>query len=169
MPQPQPGDAQAARILQYPSDVQPVLDKYCVQCHGSKAPAGGCNLTGELTTSFSRSYESLLRFVPTYREASDFEGSAYTPAKTIGSYVSRLTERLMEGCTGAQPLPVEARLKITTWIDASGVYYGSYWGRLDLAHREHPNFRPTPTFEQTISTVNPWEEWQPTPELLEKP
>jgi hypothetical protein len=169
MPQPQPGDAQAARILQYPSDVQPVLDKYCVQCHGSKAPAGGCNLTGELTTSFSRSYESLLRFVPTYREASDFEGSAYTPAKTIGSYVSRLTERLMEGCTGAQPLPVEARLKITTWIDASGVYYGSYWGRLDLAHREHPNFRPTPTFEQAIGTVNPWEEWQPTPELLEKP
>ena len=169
MPQPQPGDAQAARTLQYPSDVQPVLDKYCVQCHGSKAPAGNCDLTGELTTCFNRSYESLLRFVPTYRETSDFEGSAYAPAKTIGSYMSRLTERLMKGCPGTRPISVEARLKITTWIDASGVYYGSYWGRLNLEHRGHPNFRPTPTFEQAISTINPWEEWRSPPGLREKP
>ena len=83
--------------------------------------------------------------------------------------MSRLTKRLLQGCTGAEPIPVEARLKITTWIDASGVYYGSYWGRLHLEHRGHPNFRPTPTFEQAISTVNPWEEWRPPPGLLDKP
>jgi hypothetical protein len=169
MPRPQPGDSQAARPLQYPDDVQPVLDRYCVSCHAGKEAAGGCDLTGELTTLFSRSYETLLPFVPTYREASDFEGSPYVPARTIGSAVSRLTERLLRGCPGAAPVPVEARLKITTWIDASGVYYGSYWGRLNIAHRGHPNFRPTPTLEQALGTVNPWEEWQAPPGLLESP
>ena len=101
---------------------------------------------------------------------------ATVPADTAQSYRTHsgilaccLLLTLMQGCTGAQPIPVEARLKITTWIDASGVYYGSYWGRLHLEHRGHPNFRPTPTFEQAISTVNPWEEWRPTPELREDP
>jgi hypothetical protein len=99
--------------------------------------------------------------VPTYNEWSDFDGTEYKPAKTIGSYRSKLAQRLLKGCsTMNKPIPLEARLKITTWIDASGVYYGSYFGRIVIDHKDHPNFRPDPTFEQAISTENPWEEWK---------
>ena len=45
--------------------------------------------------------------------------------------------------------------RLATWIDASGVFYGSYWGRRDERFKDHPNFRPVPTFEQAISRVNP--------------
>jgi len=156
MPQPQPGDKRADRPIHYPADVQPVLDKYCVSCHE--------DLSGEPTRVFSRSYEKLMKgrhTVPTYHEASDFGGTAYSPAKSIGSIRSSLAWRLLKGCkTMKEPIPVEARLKITTWIDASGVYYGSYFGRLRIDHKDHPNFRPTPTFEQAISHENPWEEWK---------
>lgn len=155
MPQPQPGDKCAERPIHYPADVQPVLDKYCVSCHK--------DLSGEMTRAFSRSYEKLLNRenVPTHREAADFDGTEYRPAKSIGSYRSKLAERLLKGCsTMEKPIPLEARLKITTWIDASGVYYGSYFGRIHIEHKGHPNFRPTPTFDQAISTVNPWEEYE---------
>ena len=154
-PQPQPGDKTAARTIHYPTDVQPVLDRNCVKCHE--------DLTGEPTTLFSKSYEKLLnaRNVPTGREAGDFDRSEYLPAKSMGSFVSPLAQRLLKGCKGAKPISQADRVKITTWIDAAGAYYGSYWGRIHLAHRNHPNFRPTPTLEQAISPANPWEEYDP--------
>ena len=46
-------------------------------------------------------------------------------------------------------------MRLATWIDASGVYYGFYWGRRHIEFKDHPNFRPTATFEQAISTVCP--------------
>ena len=45
----------------------------------------------------------------------------------------------------------EELLKITTWIDTNGQFYGMYWGRKNLQHKDHPNFRPVPTFEWAAS------------------
>ena len=41
------------------------------------------------------------------------------------------------------------------------IKFGSYFGRIRLEHKGHPNFRPTPTFQQAISPENPWEEYKP--------
>lgn len=158
MPQPQPGDESASRVLHYPKDVQPVLDRHCVRCHGARDPAAGLDLAGKLTTRFTRSYENIMRrrLVKTFNEGSDWDGTAYAPPRSVGSHASRLIEQVREGCPGNdRDLPLEDFVKLTTWVDANAVYYGSYWGRIHIAHRNHPNFRPTPTLVQALATEPP--------------
>ena len=157
-PAPQPGDKTAARVIHYPTDVQPVLDKHCVRCHGSKSPKGKLDLTGTLTTHFSRSYESILnrRLVKTFDEGSDWGGTPYSPPKTVGSHASRFIAQVRKGCSGNdRKLPLADFVKLTTWVDANAQYYGSYWGRRNLRYKDHPNFRPVPTLEQALSTQAP--------------
>ena len=158
MPRPQPGDETAARALHYPTDVQPVLDRHCVRCHGASKPAAGLDLTGELTTVFSRSYESIIGrgLVKTFNEGSDWGGTPYAPPRTVGSHASRLIAKVRQGCTGNdRELPLGDFVKLATWVDANAAYYGSYWGRLHISHKGHPNFRPEPTLRQALSTAAP--------------
>ena len=158
MPGPQPGDLTGQQVMHFPSYVQPVLDRHCIECHGGDEPEGGLDLTGTMTDRFSRSYEHIMErgLVKTYREASDWEGSPYSPPKTIGSHASRFILALREGKQHKDlDLPLEDFARLATWVDASGVYYGSYWGRRRLAYRDHPNFRPVPTFAEALSTVCP--------------
>ena len=155
--QPQPGDS-GRRPLHYITDVQPVLDEYCISCHGENSPPAGLRLTGELTQNFNQSYEAILskRLVATTDEASDWGGSAYLPAKRVGSHASRFSLKVLEGCTGMkEPVPMEAKIKLFTWVDANAIYYGSYWGRRHLNWKNHPLFRPVPTFEHAVSTECP--------------
>jgi len=63
-PGPQPGEKTGQRPLNYPVDVQPVLDKHCIKCHTNadgKKPKGGLILTGEDTKLFTVSYEQLTK------------------------------------------------------------------------------------------------------------
>jgi len=160
-PQPQPGDT-GPRPLHYVTDVQPVLDKYCVKCHGEENPAADLRLTGELTHNFCTSYEAILgkKLVTTTDEFKDFHGSEYLPTKSIGSHASKFSQQVFKGCPGmTQEVPLEAKIKLYTWVDANAIYYGSYWGRRYINWKDHPNFRPVPTFEDAISTECPipWE------------
>jgi len=155
-PQPQPGDKTAARPIHFVTDVQPVLDKHCVRCHGEKVKMGRIDLRGQLTRSFSRSYETLLRYVKTTDEGSDWGGSEYLPAKSVGSHASRLMKQINKGCTGNKvKLPLKDFVKIATWVDANAIYYGSYWGRIRIEHKDHPNFRPVPTLKDALATEPP--------------
>ena len=52
-------------------------------------------------------------------------------------------------------IPREDFIRLVTWVDSGGVYYGSYWGRRHKRYRDHPFFRPVPTFEEAISTRCP--------------
>jgi hypothetical protein len=158
MPGPQPGDRTGQQVMHYPSYVQPVLDKHCVTCHSGNKPKAELDLTGTMTDRFSRSYENIMRrnLIKTYREASDWGGTPYAPPKTIGSHASRFIIALREGKQHESlNLPLEDFARLATWVDASGVYYGSYWGRRRLEYKDHPNFRPVPTFDEAISTVCP--------------
>jgi len=164
MPQPQPGDTSAARPLHYAKDVQPIFDKKCVSCHGKEEPAAGLRLTGEHQWLSNTSFGQLMRkgYVPGFREGSDYGGTEYVPAKTIGSYASPLMKQLKKGCTGNKTkLTLAEFVRIATWVDTNGVYHGSYWGRIVPPHKDHPNYRPVPTLEQAVGTVNPYEEWTP--------
>jgi len=53
------GDGKAGQVIHYPTDIQPIFDAKCVQCHGAKDPAGGLRLTGEITMFYNTSYEQL--------------------------------------------------------------------------------------------------------------
>ena len=158
VPAAQPGDKAAERTINYITDVQPVLDKHCVRCHGRKDPAGKLDLTGELTKWFNRSYENIVRrrLIKTTDEGSDWGGSAYLGPKSVGSYASRFILQVRKGCTGNdRELPLADFVKLTTWVDANGQYHGSYYGRKNIHFKGHPNFRPVHTFAEAISTKAP--------------
>ena len=93
----------------------------------------------------------------------------YMPARSFGSHNSVLiamlapdmvtltdpvkavlTARLAETHKAVKLTP-EALLKISNWVDTNGQFYGMYWGRKNLKYKEHPNFRPIPTFERATS------------------
>jgi hypothetical protein len=44
VPEPQPGEKDGRRTLDYAADVQPVWDRHCLTCHGPEKPKGNRNL-----------------------------------------------------------------------------------------------------------------------------
>jgi len=182
-PGPQPGEESGRRPLHYPTDVQPVLDRHCIECHSGNDPEGGLDLTGRLTTFFSASYENLLierrsgrkdrldpGLVPTIGENHPKTGNIrYLPARSLGSHNSLLMAMLMPDAIGLKGDPArmkrleklirthedlrltpEELLKISNWVDTNAQYYGSYYGRRNLKDKDHPNFRPTPTWASAV-------------------
>jgi len=146
VPGPQPGEI-APRPIHYPTDVQPILDRHCVRCHGGEKTEGELDLVGEPTTLFSRSYESLLKkdLVQVFHENQPKTGEAAPiPPYTLGSHASKLITLLREGHEDVE-LSREEFIRLVTWIDANSPYYGSYFGRRNLKYRDHPDFRPLPT------------------------
>ena len=153
-PGPQPGEETGARPLHYPTDVQPVLDKHCVTCHSGAQPKGGLDLTAAPTAFFCRSYENLLarRMLPIIGENHPKTGNVhYLPAKSLGSHAGKLIAHLKKGHSGVTLTQAEW-VRLTTWVDSNGQYYGSYYGRRNLQHKDHPNFRPVPTLASALGT-----------------
>ncbi len=153
-PTPQPGETTVPRPLYYPTDVQPILDQHCVACHNADKPDGDLILTGELTTYFNRSYENLMRkklltciqeFVGPQPRAQKTNVTPLPP-KALGSHASKLITVLHQGHYDVNLSQAEW-LRLITWVDANGPYYGSYFGRRHLKYRDLPDFRPTPTLQ----------------------
>ncbi len=156
-PGPQPGEISGRRVIHYSADVQPVLDKHCVRCHGGDAPKAKLDLTGEMTTHFSRSYENILsrKLLPVIGENHPKTGNIhYLPPFSLGSHKSKLIQMLLKGHQDVD-LSQEEMVKLTTWVDSNGQYYGAYWGRRNLRYKDHKNFRPVPTFHEAVSTTSP--------------
>jgi hypothetical protein len=154
---PQPGEASGARPLSYEVDVQPVWDRHCVACHGPDRQDGDLDLSGERTDLFCRSYENILArgLIPILGENHPKAGNNhYLPPYRLGSHASRLVEYLEPDHYDVD-LTLAERVRVTTWIDSNGQYYGSYYGRKNLRHAEHPNFRPVLNFEQSQSNTPP--------------
>ena len=175
IPGPQPGETTGARPIDFAADVQPVLDKHCIDCHGEEKRDGNLDLRGTPTAVFSTAYEQLTnkKFMPLVGENSPKTGNVqYMPARSFGSHNSLLTAILAPDKITLEDsrlagraamlaekhaevkLSPEELLKITNWVDTNGQFYGMYWGRKNLQHKNHPNFRPTPTFERAASTTS---------------
>ena len=137
-----------AAVFDYPSIVQPVLDKYCVECHNGTHAEGGYDLTGDKTRYFSMSYDNLLGKSKSYRQHDMDTGQMlpneaakgkpmvhfywllWTPTEIhlpfqSGCYASRLPDFLTKEHCG-QDIPLEDRQKVYLWIDANVPYYGTY-------------------------------------------
>jgi hypothetical protein len=155
----------------------------CHKVKNGKKPKGDLNLIGEHTKLFCVSYEQLtkgnLRTV--HKRYLSYIGENYPktgnvvslPPKTLGSHNSLLVAVLMpDKVKLKEPERAEAvkkaleehktlkitqeeLIRITTWVDSNAQFYGSYWGRKNVQHKDHPNFRPAVTFEQAISTFPP--------------
>jgi len=109
LPGPQIGEKEGRRPLDYANDVQPVLDRHCIECHNAKKKDGGLDLSGTLTKLFSASYENLIAerrggrqdrrtpgLVPTIGENHPKTGNTvYLPARSLGSHNSLLIAMLL--------------------------------------------------------------------------
>ncbi|MCP4642556.1 MAG: hypothetical protein GY851_19080 [bacterium] len=146
VPMPQPGDT-GPRPIHYATDIQPILDRHCVRCHGGEKPKAGMDLSGELTGLFCRSYENLINrgLLKTVGEIKSKMGAVDdTPPYTWGSHASELIAVLRKGHNDTK-LSEEEFVRLVTWVDANAPYYGSYFGRKNLKYKDHPQFRPVPT------------------------
>jgi len=125
---PQPGDT-GPRMVHYTTDIQPILDKHCVSCHGSKAPKAQLNLTGEVTEDWNVSYENIVgRGLVAVRD-SRYGRSGFRPEPPLsfGSHLSKLVAQVRkEPCKSN--LTREEFIKIVTWVDANSPFLGNYGG-----------------------------------------
>ena len=159
VPGSQPGGV-APRPVHYEADVQPIFDEHCLSCHGNTEPEGGLVLTGDLTTYFNRSYEQIMskELIKTVREWSPPPGGKYNwlywsmqHAPTIepyayGSHASRLIEVLRQGHYDVK-LSRPEFVKLVTWVDSNGQYYGSYFGYRNARYKDRKDFRPRPSLQ----------------------
>ena len=177
------GDGRPGQVIHYPTDVQPIFDAKCVECHGEKDPAGGLRLTGEITQFYNTSYEQLARRQlagPIIPEFTSFQqgdrgnyNGAYLPPKSLGCPTSTLIDVLIssdhpKNATDdhSKMLAPMELMVLSRWVDTNYQFYGSYFGR------QHPqwvnpdpgnpaydpaDFRRKPTFEEATGFLAP--EW----------
>ncbi len=175
------GDGRAGQVIHYPADVQPILNKRCVSCHGQKDPAGGLRLTDEVTLFYNTSYEALARrelagpIIPEFTsfrrgDQGNYNG-AYLPPKNLGCYKSELIALLTEKAhpKNAQEdhstmLTEMELMRLSRWVDSNYQFYGSYYGRYhsrwvkpDPAKPAYSpaDFRREPLFEEAVGRFAP--------------
>lgn len=109
--------------LDYPTLVQPVLDRHCAGCHGGARGIGaGLDFSGGWTWAFNLSYETLLKNTLTgFLNCNN--GSVRTaeilPPRTHGSGAERLGHNLKE-------LAPAERALLLAWMDGNCNYYGTW-------------------------------------------
>jgi hypothetical protein len=115
-------------VFDFPRDIQPILDRNCVACHGYvKTPAGGPRaggviLTGDRGPWFSHSYVTLTQR-GLFSDGRD--GLGNRPPRSIGSSASRLL-RMVDGTHhGARLSPAETTM-LRLWIESAAAYPGTY-------------------------------------------
>lgn len=157
VPGPQPGEKSGARPISYEVDIQPVWDRHCVSCHNPEKKEGDLDLSGDRTRLFCRSYEGIMSrgLVSIIGENHPKAGNNhYLPPYSLGTYASELARYIKKDHYDVELSP-EERIRVTTWLDSNGQYYGSYYGRKNLEFADHPNFRPVLTFEQSHGNTPP--------------
>jgi len=125
--------------LDYPSMVQPVLDKHCVECHGGeKGFAARLDLSGGWTEHFNISYENLASRHESQITATLIAGidcmngtspwaAQILPPRTHGSGVAPLAKIIASGHRGRIPKMTRTeRDLLMAWIDTNGLYYGTW-------------------------------------------
>ena len=128
-------------VLDYPTMVQPILDKHCVKCHGGEEGfAAGLDLSGGWTEYFNISYENLVsRREVQYKSTliagvcsmngTSFYSAQIFPPYAIGSPAAPLARVVVDGDLGHKDRFKMARLErdlVLAWIDGNGPYHGTW-------------------------------------------
>lgn len=116
-------------VFDFPRDIQPILDRHCVDCHGYEKTdrggpyAGNVILTGDRGPMFSHSYVTM-----TVRElfvdGRDKPESNYAP-RTIGSSASRILTMLDGDHYDVKATDHEKKM-LRLWIEVGAPYPGTY-------------------------------------------
>ena len=116
-------------LLDFPRDIQPILDRHCVACHDYKPAkqggpmAGGIILSGDRGPMFSHSYY-MLTISAQFADGRNLRKSNYPP-RALGSAASPLLAKFDGSHYGARGSEQERR-NVRLWIDTGAAYPGTY-------------------------------------------
>ena len=114
------------RVVSFLRDVQPVLDRHCIRCHGGLKPAGEIDLTGGLTASYNRAWETITAKKLIARSNVGDDARITLPYQ-FGSHKSRLVQTLGDRTHSAEvDLDHDDWLRLVTWIDLNGPYHSRF-------------------------------------------
>ncbi|MGL6195978.1 MAG: hypothetical protein ACRC2T_14275, partial [Thermoguttaceae bacterium] len=110
-------------IFDFQRDIQPILDKHCVECHNFDRTDAGVNLSGDWTPLYTTSYQTL-SFMKSFGDNRNRPMSNFAPYE-IGSSASTLLKLIDEKHAGAELSPQERKI-VKFWLDAGANYSGTY-------------------------------------------
>ncbi|MBM4032999.1 MAG: hypothetical protein FJ291_14605 [Planctomycetes bacterium] len=110
-------------VLDFPRDVQPILDRRCVSCHNPDKPDGKVDLCGDKTAMYTISYFTI-HARGLVSDGRNRPESNYPPY-AIGSGASRLM-KLIDGTHYKATLTEQERAVVRLWIESSACYPGTY-------------------------------------------
>jgi hypothetical protein len=113
----------APDVLDFPRDIQPVLDRHCIECHDADRRDGRVSLAGDRGPMFSHAYYALT-VTKQLADGRNMPRSNYKP-RTLGSGGSPLMKKIDEGHHGVKLTPNE-RDRIRLWLDVGAPYPGAY-------------------------------------------
>lgn len=129
-------------VIDFPRDVQPILDRHCVSCHGGERLDGKIDLSSAPSGHrvFSRSYHTLMTVKGLVSHGNDADGNR--PPRSIGSAASRLMATLVPSHFDVKLSERDRRL-VRLWIETGAAYPGTCAAMEVKAAAYHlPGFRP---------------------------
>jgi len=137
--------------LSFARTVQPVLDRYCIECHGLNKTEGDIDLVGTLEPvifdrqqwpgpnkmTVSRAYRSLVTREGLVKVAQADMETDYSTPKDYFAHAGRLAKLLLAGHrdkagTPRVQLDRDSFQRIVDWLDLNAVCYGDYsWNKLE--------------------------------------
>lgn len=127
--------------LSFAKTVQPVLDRYCLDCHGLKQTDGNINLLGTFDATEQKVAAAFHSLLPSTAYASLTRGNRlvsiaqyggetwYSQPKDYFAHGGTLAGLLLSGHEGVE-LDPESRQRIIDWLDLNAPLYGTYsWNK----------------------------------------
>ncbi len=121
-------------VVDFPRDIQPILDRHCVRCHSAGKRAGGVVLTGDRGPTYSLAYYNLML----HRQVTDgagygWEGVRNVEGRPVGNDVPYTmyssASPLMDKIGGLHhdaKLTASEQIWVRLWIDTAAQYAGTY-------------------------------------------
>jgi len=106
--------------------VQPVLDRYCIECHGLKRRDAGLNLLGTREGNYSVSHNALTGREGWVTIAYRNQETTYSEPKDYFAHAGKLAGYLFEDHTNRVELDPESFQRIVDWLDLNAQFYGDY-------------------------------------------
>lgn len=111
------------KVFDFPRDIQPILDKHCIECHNYDDYASGIVLTGDHGPLFSHSYVALT----VNDQVADGRNRAKSnyPPRTLGASASPLMDKINGQHYDVEVSEHEEDM-IRYWIESAACYPGTY-------------------------------------------
>jgi hypothetical protein len=110
-------------VIDFPRDVQPILDKHCVSCHNPQKRSGGLLLTGHRGPVYSHSYFNLMANFLVNDGRNQYE--PLNKPEMVGDSKSKLISKIEGHHKGVQVSETELKM-LRYWINTGATYPGTY-------------------------------------------